>query len=819
MRRLRILLRCIFYPALLIAVVAVLAACWAVENLGGVVVWFAQRSLPGFSLHLGKAELAGAMRVEFTDLQLRERRQGDHALLTVASAAVDYSLADLWRRHIARVEIERPLLTVDDKSIAAFASPKKNAPAPAHVKPRAAAGAWHVDHFAVRGGEGDIDLRGLPQAHFQFAAEFKDLDLSPEARESRESQSVALRNIRLAGRGPAPKPLGTVSAVNVLFTMDQLAQYRVQALTVSAPSIHFQPAFVEALAAPAVSAPAAQSPAGATPQWRVDRLNVKDGEAFLEGFGPAVPVASAKFAIDATDIGLGGLEGAGGAAEKIHVAQLWDVRAAALADPLHPFLQLASATINFSNAGLSRDEVAKVETTGMWVGVGPSLRTFAGAPGKSAPAPAPQTPQKQARPWLVRDLSIQSGYVSVSDIGLDIPNLGFYIRTDLSDVALSGDERFASDKLQQVELSNLSIHSPLDPFVPVLTLKTIFLQFSVAGLLREEIEDVSILNPQIFVGEDLFWYADALKKKEQPAGPTPAGAQAAAPATATAPASHWVVRNLGADYGEIVIANGGKSRATLPLSFSWRARNVDFNNLDDLQLKLKLVIPKGDYKFPSYQLDLAGLSGKIEFGLPPEDHKDNLVHTLEVKEVRWKDFVARSAFVTVTYDKQGIYGEVGGNAYGGYVTGGFSFFTQPDSPWTGWVSGSKVGLRGVTDALIPESFQLSGPADFKLEVNGLNHEIERVLGGYTMRSPGKLKVAKLDDVMAHLPPDWTVLKSSMTRIGLETLRDFDYESGNGSFWFASDEGDLKLALRGRGGSRTMEAVLHGARDSAPNAPR
>jgi len=795
MRRIRFWLRLGFYPIFLAAVLALLATCFVVEDVAGVVSWFAARSLPGFSLHIAKAEFAGATRIEFNQMELRRRRQ-DKAVLTLGAAAVDYSVADLWRHHVANVEMDGLRLAVDGETLLAFFASKKKA---ATVSSRPGKGEpWQVDRFSIHAGKGDIDIPAFPKVHIEFAAELRGLRPGPE---TRETQMIELKNIQVVSRDPKPKPLVEAKAFTVLFTMDQLARQRLQEVIISSPAIHLQPALLTALAAlaPASQAsPASQGPSAAA-GWQLGRLNIKDGEFFSEGFGASIPVASAKFAIDTTDIGFGGT------GEKMHTVQLWDVRSAPPFDPLHPFLELDSVTISFSDAGLNRNEVAKIETTGLWIGYGRSLRSFAALSGKNDTSHAAND---QQRPWMVRDLSIQSGYVALSDIGLGIPDLGFYVRTQLNDVALSGDARFAGDQIQTVELSNISIHSPLDPFVPVLSLKTIFVRFSIARLLHDEIEEVSILNPQIFVGEDLFWYADALKKQN------PAAASNATPATpaSTPAAAHWIVKNLGADFGEIVIANGGVSRATLPLTFSWRAQNVDFNNLDDLQLKLKLVIPEGDYRLPAYQLELTDLSGKIEFGLPPEAHKDNLVHTLQAKEVRWQQFVAQRVFTSVTYDKQGIYGEVGGAAYGGYLAGGFSFFTQPDSPWTGWISGSKVNLRGVTDALAPQSLQLSGPADFKLEVNGLNHEIERLKGSYTMRTPGKLRVTKVDDLLGRLPRDWTVLKSSLARIGLETLRDFDYDSGNGSFWFANDEGDIQLALEGPSGSRKLEAVLHGARE-------
>ena len=230
----------------------------------------------------------------------------------------------------------------------------------------------------------------------------------------------------------------------------------------------------------------------------VRKISTERRRSHAGGFGADVPTGSFKCALDAADFSLGGAT----PDEKAQRAQLWDVRCAAQIDPLHPFVLLDSVQIDFSMAGLSRKELAKIETTGLWVSVGRQLRSLLPASGgNGSGAQLASTP---AQPWRVRDLSIQSGYVSLSEIGLGIPDLGIYLRTDLNDVALSADPALASGKTQTVELSDISIHSPLDPFVPVVTLKTIFARFSLAQLLRNEIEEISIVSPQIFVGEISF---------------------------------------------------------------------------------------------------------------------------------------------------------------------------------------------------------------------------------------------------------------------------------------------------------------------------
>jgi hypothetical protein len=207
-------------------------------------------------------------------------------------------------------------------------------------------------------------------------------------------------------------------------------------------------------------------------------------------------------------------------------------------------------------------------------------------------------------------------------------------------------------------------------------------------------------------------------------------------------------------------------------------------------------------------VDFKQLGGEIKFGLPPEKQANNLVQTLRSEAVTWQQFTGRKLFWSVTYDEKGIYGQFGGAGYGGYVNGQFSFFLKPDSPWEGWISGSKVDLGQLTDVIAPENFHMTGPVDFKMNVKAHSRDIQQVAGKFKTRKPGHLRIGKLDDLLAKIPPEWNGLKQGATRISLETLRDFDYESGNGDFSFVGKTGKLTLKLNGPNGSRNFDVVVH-----------
>ncbi len=162
----------------------------------------------------------------------------------------------------------------------------------------------------------------------------------------------------------------------------------------------------------------------------------------------------------------------------------------------------------------------------------------------------------------------------------------------------------------------------------------------------------------------------------------------------------------------------------------------------------------------------------------------------------------------MTFDARGINGEFGGEAYRGYLNGGFSFFFGNDSPWIGWVAGTGEDTQTLTGVISPQNFRMTGPLNFEIQLDAFRKEIDRMRGVFHLTEPGSLKIGKLDDLLANIPSGWTAIKSSSTRIALETLRDFDYTAASGDFWFVQSQGILNLDLSGPNGSREFEVALH-----------
>ena len=773
------------------------------HNLTGVVVWFANRSHPRLLLELQHAGFTGSHRIELQNVALKPDGGHDPVLL-IEKAVIDFNWSDLRNHRIGSIQVENPRVSANDALL--------NMPAQQTVEktPIASAeGLWRVDEFKVTGGAAEINVSHSPVVRFGFVSDMREIYLSSETRFSTQSQTLNISGIEFLSRDAKPVKFGTIKSVTVSFSLDRLAQNKIDELTISTPSLWLTPKLLETFGARnsvGVSA-AAGNPgvvAGPPAPWVAGKLHLTDGELFVKGFGNNVPEASMKFAIDEQDLQLGA--SADALSGKLHKIETWDIRCAAPFARFQPFLRVDSTEIVFTAGGLfQRGELEAVTITGMDFQMGQTFRSLlaaAGQEGGAATAPSPPA-ANDSKPWTIRNLHVFNSRATIAELGPELPDIGFKLDTDMSDVALSGEIRHASTKIQEVVISDLTVPSPRDPFVPVLNFATIRLRFSLAQILDEQIDQVILEKPTIFVGQQLFWYFDELKQRQS-------AAQSAAPLAAKSPApkSNWTINKLNVMEGNLVVANAGQAGVTMPFEFSTEAENLH-SDLSDLQLKMKLVIAKGNYLFPTYQLEFKQLWGSIDFGLPPGTDARNVVQTLQAAGAKWKQFDASQLWFFVTYDAQGIYGKFGGAAYHGYIDGGFDFYMMPDTPWAGWVSGSKLDLAQITGILAPQNFQMSGPADFDVEVNGLNHEIQRLAGSLKTGSGGKLKIGKLDQMISAIPASWSSIKQGSTRIMLETLRDFDYTDGNADFWYVGNMGHLTLKVRGPHGSRNFDIALHG----------
>lgn len=790
---------------LILAVILLVAVAYLYFNLPGIIVRLANRGDPLLLLDLRHATLHWH-RLELSGVVFKLRGT-DEEVVRSDKATIEFSWHGLREHRLGNVTVKKPRIRISDRLLDALQSRT------ASTTPGQATATWHVGKVTVVDGAGELDLANEPLIQFAFAPELHDLHFGSDSQSASPQQTVALENIELLSRALKPQAFGDISRIELKFSLREAAKLNFDELSIRSPSFHITPDALQSFAPSVVQAttPLKPNSISSLPSFRIGKLRIENGEVFIKDFGETMPEGSLKFGITTEDFQLGE---SGTALDKRHAFQVWDIRLAPSFAPVAPFALVDSLQIEFTPTDLlQRKEIAAATVTGMTITMGQTFRSFMNAGSKTSgvatSTPAPVAAQTGAtlnvpppKHWKLRQLDIVSSRVTLADLGVGTTSVGFNVETTLKNIPLSAVVTDTAEEMQQQEIADFTITSPLDSFAPVFTMKTLFIRYSIAGLLRREIEELQVLNPTIYVGEDLFWYFDELSKREE-------ANQTSASLDSTNDTS-WKLKKINVAYGQLVIANGGKASLPLPLQFTTSVENLDLGKLSEAKLALDLKVPQEDYVFPGYKLELHQLGGNIRFDLPPQTGQNNLVQTLRMKEVRWRQYRAEEGWLSVTFDRKGINGQIGAKGYGGYINGGFTSFFGETYPWVGWLSGTKVDLKRVTDVMAPGNFSLNGPAEFKLEASGLSSSLERLRGSFRTVRGGEMQIGKLDQILAEIPSDWYWVKRELTRILLETLRDFTYDTGNASFWYLNDEGNLKLTLQGPLGSRNIDVVLHGA---------
>lgn len=514
--------------------------------------------------------------------------------------------------------------------------------------------------------------------------------------------------------------------------------------------------------------------------FTIGELSLEGGHIWLENIGEQGLDVSANIDGAFKVLGQGG--------DELHRINFSNVYLAARdGDTVLPVLGADIAEVRLTEKGISAGRLAGVRIEGGWMIAGEGLRklmTDSGQGASGAPGGG----------LVIEALDILKMQLQPDGLPGGLPELRLRVNTALRNVPLGSAAGELGEVVHQVEFSDVELLSPSDPLRRAVTIRSLFVKFTLEGLARRDLKELIVLGPTVYVGEPLFEYMQGADK----AGASPE------------PAQEWNVDKLQINFGRVVIAVGGRSQFGLPLAFHTTASNLSLSSLTGLNVELVLTVPTEDYDFPAYDLSLGNVRGDLRFNYPPSRNINNLVNVIKFDRARWRNFRARDLWLSVTYDDKGINGFFGGRAYSGYVNGGFSFFLQPDSPWTGWVTGTDIDLDPLSADGVPQHVVMDGRADFKVEANGRATVVERVTGSGAARGKGRLVVNKLNDMLAAIPPEWSSVKSELARVSLETLRDFDYTKASSDFWFVGKQGILNVNMKGPAGTRNLEMVFHGA---------
>ncbi len=677
-------------------------------------------------------------------------------LLRVRAAVIDASAAGVFeRRHVDSVRLVRPHLVLG-ASLPALGGGDG---APGDGGP-----GWTVGRLVVTGGAVDLAATAeRPGATFRVAADLDDLGADP-ARAARQHQ-VRLSHLAIARPGGAR--VLAADDVELRASIAGVRDLRIDEIWVRRPvvTVPREPAPARPTAAPG-------TPGGAAPAWTVGRLVSDDGRIDVEESG-TLPAIAGAFRLDLRELGLDSAHAA--TTHRIHVRDL-RVRYGGQA----PSVTIDAGSIDATLAGLLEDRrITRLDVSRGVIVLDRTFRERLAAPGEGAGG---------STGWTIDVVDIEELGLRVADLGARIPDVTLLVHTRLTHVPLGGVALATSRQPQRIELANIALNSPLDPFRPVVQVSSLFIDFTLAGLLERQIAAMTILGPTIYLGEDLVWFKDAAGRGE-------AAGDAGAP---------WTVRQLRVELGRIVVTYDGLDRATVPLGFRTDAQNVVLGQLATLRLAAALEVPRQDYRFPGLDLDLLGVHGELRFDYPPGSRSDNVVNTLEVDTIRWRDYRITGGWLSATFDEQGVNSTLGGGAYDGYVNGGLSV-PYGAGTMAGWAAATDLDLQPIAATVARGgSFDMTGMVNLEASVEAAGTRVDRASADLRFTQPGVLRVPALDSLVSNLPasaPDW---QRDLLRAAVQAFADYPYDSGGGTVRYLSPRGEADLELRSQRGKRRIE---------------
>jgi|GEM_PF-655041 len=461
------------------------------------------------------------------------------------------------------------------------------------------------------------------------------------------------------------------------------------------------------------------------------------------------------------------------------------------------FARINYLELRWSYKGLASREIEQVRIHGAQIFLGKLIA--AAGPGKNNGG------KNRTTPFKVKLFILGQGTLFMDNLGAGLPPLPVRVAEVtplvLENLRLGGSEKDpAANDLQVVVLEDLKFFSPYDPFMPVLGFEQIRLVFSWNGIQNQLLDQVYIRKPTIYVGEDLFLFVD--KVKEQ-----------AALDPSSKPEAPWSISSFEVKNGQIVITSFGDKGITLPFLFSSKAQPVVLDDFSKMQFATKFTFEKTNLNYLEYGLKVKAMEGVMDFSLPLGEDNSNIVLTLKANDIDWKSLRMTEPWVSMTFDKKGLFGEFGGKSYQGYIKGNAQVFLQEGFPWVASGEATKVDVEPITRLLSPENFLLDGPVSFDFKVQGRSKQVLELLGSARLEGPGKMQITAIDDVLKNLPGEWSMTKKDLSGIALQAFRSYDYTSGNCIISFAPPLSSFQLRLDGKQGRRNINLQWNDLRDN------
>ncbi len=814
-------------------------------------------TLDKFEWRVGEKISAGPQQLDLTDIVVKPHEGGGQ--ISVPRLLVESTRTDeAGRFQIENIELRSPRVEwTQSLENALLGGPPRAPPPPSTQRPYDLA---HIGSLTIKDASITATVTKLSpiEAALAFDVEMENFGQREGVWESAWTQKLDVRGAKLsypAGSGEKPKqPFCEMERVSLrLMPNDFRKDSRIEALTITKPVIRARddttPWFAFASSSSEkTTAPPANDAEALWRKLKFDLLQIDNGELEFSATINQPLRASAKLSLT-TEVASDGKA-------PVHRIKITSIQGSLPTRAVLPIVGAESAEAAFRWPEiLETHEFEELALKGGNVDVGDALMgLFDGSLGPDAPPPAPPAPPApppanadeacappptnappdtvpaavvpgaaapaaKSNRWRSKKLSITGTSVTLQRIAPGLPPIRFDLDYEDTDAPLDITDLAGNIKPQKIELSGLTIPSVHNSLITVAKLETIFIHFTLDGILAQRIDKIEIVSPSLYVGEHLFWYVDYYRKFA--AGEVVAGlegpqvtaadkiaaieAQAAQPGQPPPVASQaWSIDTLQVHSGKIFVAPKGTLLPgfSQPFPFSFTTKLISG------EIEGELDIPADTYTLEQLKLELRGMRGKVQFNLPMKTTSNNLVQTFKLDQIRYKQLHVEEAFLSVTYDAAGIYGKFGGKAYEGYVEGAFNIYLDENYSWDGWLSGTGVKTTEVTRIMCPGYLLLDGKVDATVVAQGNVNELYQGDIKFKNKTPGHFSIEALDGLLKDYSAPGLSLTDQMTRIGLETTRDFAYDTVTGEGRFYGREGKGFLHFKGPLGSRNIDLNVY-----------
>lgn len=353
---------------------------------------------------------------------------------------------------------------------------------------------------------------------------------------------------------------------------------------------------------------------------------------------------------------------------------------------------------------------------------------------------------------------------------------------------LQTNPSFGDTPLLRLKSQDFTLYSPVDATTPVLEFVRIEIDATLQELTQNILRRLHLYSPTIHLGPDLFWFTEQFQKNQSSSSSLP-----------------WTIRELEIQHVQMHINGLGQPGITLPITFSKNISEVRTDQLDKIFRQNEFKVTPGTLFFPRYGLNILDYSGQIQFGLPvTEANIQNQVIVLEAKAIEWKKLKVTDPWVSFTFDSRGIFGKIGGKAYGSNLFGECSIFFKAGFPWNASFHGTGFRVEEPLKILAEDHFRMTGIMNLNLQVNARSTVFEKSSGKIWLTGGGQMIIPAIDDVLQKLPKSWSPLKKQMATIGLEAFKTFDYTSGTFDLLYNDPKSHLTLDLQGKQGRRRFQ---------------